>query len=143
MKRTILTLCLVMVAAIASAQYYRVTGNNVYVRKGAGTNFRPVQYTGAYGSEGSVQLNRGTIVRAKGAARNGFMPVQETDPAVVYWGSGWMSTKYLTPATRCRNCNGKGFFAWTCPECNGEGYHFCCDFVGRERCNKCYGIGWY
>ncbi len=146
MKKILLLMLMFAIGIGAFAQTcYKLTGDNVYVRTGPGTNYGKVHYTGAYGSpeDKPVMLAKGAYVFSRGAAKNGFMPVREAAGYATYWGEGWVSTKYLTKATKCVNCNGKGFFNQVCPECGGDAYHACeCDGTGKKICKKCWGIGY-
>lgn len=144
MKKSLFVLLLMVISMGAFAQKcYKLTGDNVYVRKGPGKNYAQVHWSGAYGSPENepVMLSKGAYVYSRGAAKNGFIPVSEIG-ASMFWVEGWISAKYLAPAAKCRTCNGKGYFNQKCPECNGEGVHVCCDYTGKKRCPSCYGIGY-
>jgi hypothetical protein len=143
MKRILLlfTLLLTLAGASYAQVYYRCTGQNVRVRTAPSLKSGIVQYSGAYGSEGPVMLNKGEIVCSLGVQRNGFAKVAHVS-SYNLWDEGWVSLQYLVRAQRCSNCGGKGYFNQRCPECNGDGAHWCCDFTGKKQCSQCHGIGY-
>ncbi len=143
MKRILLlfTLLLTLAGASYAQVYYKCTGQNVRVRTAPSLKSGIVQYSGAYGSEGPAMLDKGEIVRSLGVQRNGFAKVAYTGTYNL-WEWGWVSLQYLVRAQRCSNCGGKGYFNQRCPECDGAGVHACCDFTGKKRCNRCYGVGY-
>ena len=140
----LLSILMMLVCVNASAQqyvYYKSTGTHVNVREGPGKNYGIVEYSGAYGSEGIVQLDKGVIVASDGIVRNGFRHVFYAGTYNL-WEDGWVSQQYLKRCVRCSVCKGKGYFNRKCPECNGTGVHSCCDYTGKARCNSCYGVGY-
>ena len=113
---------------------YRVTGNNVNVREGAGKNY-PVQDDG-FGHK--LQLYKGQIVTG-GQKKNGFVNVEFQ--GAQYFHEGWVSAQFLTPAKVCAKCKGKGGFG-KCPTCNGQGWKVCCNYTGKKLCSSCNGEGY-
>ena len=113
---------------------YRVTGNNVNVREGAGKNY-PVQDDG-FGHK--LQLYKGQIVTG-GQKKNGFVNVEFQ--GAQYFHEGWVSAQFLTPAKVCAKCKGKGGFG-KCPTCNGQGLKVCCRYTGKKLCSACNGKGY-
>ena len=143
-KMLFLSILMMLVCVNANAQqytYYKSTGTHVNVRKGPGKNYGIVEYTGAYGSEGIVQLDKGVIVASDGKVRNGFRHVFYAGTYNL-WEDGWVSQQYLKLCVKCSVCKGKGYFNRKCPECGGVGVHVCCDYTGKARCNSCYGVGY-
>ena len=143
-KMLLLSILMMLVCVNASAQqyvYYKSTGTHVNVREGPGKNYGIVEYSGAYGSEGIVQLDKGVIVASDGIVRNGFRHVFYAGTYNL-WEDGWVSQQYLKRCVRCSVCKGKGYFNRKCPECNGTGVHSCCDYTGKARCSSCYGVGY-
>ena len=125
--------------------YYRCTGDKVNVRKGPGKNYAVLRWEHQM-SSGLQQLYKGHVVKYLGKKQNGFMKVE--DGIDWHWSSfgvGWVSAQYLTPATKCTSCGGKGRFNRICPECNGNGcptYNMgACD-NGYVRCEDCSGVGY-
>ena len=121
--------------------YYRCTGDYVNVRKGPGTKYGKVITGGAKCPNGPAQLFKGQIVVGDGVKRNGFIHIDYFVPTPCI-DSGWVSAKYLVPATKCGSCRGSGTTGRVCPTCNGEGYGYCCNYSGKELCEKCGGIGY-
>ncbi len=115
--------------------HYRVTGNNVNVREGAGKNY-PVQDDGC---GNKLQLYKGQIVTGR-QKKNGFVNVEFQGRQ--YFHDGWVSAQFLTPAKRCAKCKGKGGFG-KCPHCEGLGARMCCYYTGKkEFCSSCNGVGY-
>jgi len=143
MKRLlcIFALLLTLCGAAFAQTFYKCTGDRVRVRTAPSLNSGMVQYSGAYGSEGPVYLDKGEKVVSYGVRRNGFIKVSYYG-SYNLWDTGWVSEKYLKKALRCPVCKGKGYFNQVCPECNGAGVHACCDFTGKKRCNSCGGVGY-
>ena len=146
MKKILLLFVLLSFSLAGVSQtVYRSTGDHVYVRTGPGKNYGHVEFTGAYGSEGHAYLLKGALVKARGAAKNGFLPVKEYDLFSSFWGEGWVSTKYLVKAKRCPDCKGQGIFDAPCPECINDEFsaHSCACFgSGKYHCPTCQGYGW-
>lgn len=145
MKRILFLLLMLTISVGSFAQtHYRVTGDNVNVRTGPGTNYSRVTWSGAYGTRDDqpYQLSKGEIVCSKGATKNGFVPIWG-DAVWMSEETGWVSSKYLTPATKCSVCKGKGNTGQVCPECDGAGMRMCCGWTGYVSCSKCKGHGYY
>ena len=152
-KLQILFLLLFAAMSVNAQSYYRSTGSNVNVRKGPGKNFavhRGDPESGLLMSRGTyLQLAKGEIVKYAGAKKNGFIKIYVANVAADgcgQWGIDqpcWVSSQFLTPATRCSLCRGTGrargrcrsemhgylndMLFWGCPDC---------------RCSKCDGLGW-
>ncbi len=140
----ILVLC-GMATKMDAQSYYRCTSNNVDVRSGPGMKYAVVlcEYQGM--SE-PICISKGYVVKFLGKKQNGFMYVEDTNDW--HWSSfdkGWVPAKFLTPAIKCKSCNGKGHLNKKCPECNGQGCSMMegaeCD-DGYVRCKKCSGAGY-
>ena len=138
----LLALCLTLGTMAASAQtHYRVTGNNVNMRKGPGTNYpRGAAVPGrqGIGYDTPFVLDKGQIVTYEGKRKNGFVYVSE----ITTMAEGWVSAKFLTPATKCTACKGRGNTGRVCPTCHGEGYGYCCNYTGKQLCSRCGGVGY-
>ena len=141
MKRILLLFALIFALGVsASAQvYYRSIGQNVRVRTAPSLKASMVQD----GIMVPVYLYKGQILRGLGVQRNGFTKV-----AFVYNGErriddweGWVATKYLVRAYKCKSCGGEGFYG-TCEFCGGSGFGGCCGLTGKNRCKRCYGYGY-
>lgn len=147
MKRIILilsalTLTCLSVKAQKALYFLKSTGQNVNVRVGPGKNYRVLDCSGAYGSDGlKAQLYKGEVVGTDGIKSNGFTHVYYMG-WYNQWSEGWVSSQYLAPTAKCRACNGVGVFNRKCPDCNGEGYHACCNFTGKAHCKSCEGLGY-
>lgn len=92
MKRTLLLFTLLLSSLISYAQgstEWVLTGDNVNVRTGPGTNYAVMLRNGA-----KVQLFKGDRVISLGETRNGFVKVK---PATGSWpqSSGWVASRYL------------------------------------------------
>lgn len=144
MKRIIMMLAVMMTAMTICAQkYYISTGTNVNVRTGPGKNYSVMNgMGGVHCTSGKIQLGKGELVFNEGVKRNGFIKVSSTGPYPC-WEDGWVSAQYLKPATLCNRCKGKGTTGRVCPECGGQGYAYCCNYTGKELCEKCWGLGYY
>lgn len=139
----IFTIMMVSLSVYAQKQqiYYKSTGTNVNIRKGPGTNYAVQSLDGGvHCGGGKAQLVKDEIVISDGKQRNGFIHVYPADEPC--WEEGWVSAQYLTRATKCSACNGRGNTGRKCPECNGEGVYACCHYSGMEPCPKCWGIGY-
>ncbi|MBR6339913.1 MAG: hypothetical protein IKR63_07295 [Alloprevotella sp.] len=137
MKKVLFLFMLLLFVGTAESyaqKAYRVTGNNVNVREGAGKNY-PVQDDG-FGNK--LQLYKGQIVTG-GQKKNGFVNVEFQGPQ--YFHEGWVSAQFLTPAKVCAKCKGKGGFG-KCPTCNGQGWKVCCNYTGKKLCSACDGEGY-
>lgn len=161
MKRIILLCLAIFLAVGASAQnMYRVTGNNVNVRKGPGKNYGVIAFDGCSGWT-KWQLDKSDIVRYLGKQKNGFMYVEAMQPSscsASYREKGWISSQFLKQMkAKCPNCNGKGFFNRPCtdwPDDEGYGHPHACicqhDVMvpggnysaGKQVCNRCNGAGY-
>jgi hypothetical protein len=141
MKRILLLFALIFALGVsASAQvYYRSIGQNVRVRTAPSLKASIAQNQ----IMEPVHLFKGEIVEGLGVQRNGFTKV-----AHVYTGQGrvedwegWVATKYLVRAYKCKSCGGEGFYG-TCDACGGIGTGGCCGLTGKNRCKRCYGYGY-
>ena len=158
MKR-ILTVLIVLMGtlSIQSQTLYRCTGDNVNVRTGPGMKYK-VAYDDAFLEK--VQLFKGEVVKSRGTARNGFIPITCVAGGTAlgaYYFDGWVSAQYLKPLTRkCQVCKGRGYFNRPCTEydgvpddhpsgclCRGK---FCFHNIeacyGKQHCEECGGIGY-
>lgn len=117
--------------------YYKSTGDRVRVRTAPNLNSGIVQYT--YDGYGNVYLDKGDCVKTKGEVENGFVKVY---CCKAFWDEGWVAEQFLTPATKCKKCDGKGCLNKPCGDCGGEGCDFCCDYDGKEICVSCGGVGY-
>jgi len=162
MRRNMMIFLLVLAPLSVNAQnMYRVTGNNVNVRKGPGKNYAVLTWEDFYGKEQKWQLDKTDVVRYLGKKKNGFMYVEAYQPVAGSIGQdierGWVSTEYLKLMTRkCHSCNGRGYFNRPCDEYPDEGYghgNYCaCSHVlltpngdwpgGKVICKKCKGHGY-
>lgn len=134
-----------MAMSMDAQTYYRCTGNRVNVRSGPGKNYA-VLVCEYQGMNEPQQLMKGHVVKYLGKKQNGFMYVEDTiDWHWSSFGIGWVSSQFLTPATKCTSCNGRGRFNRKCPECHGQGCPMynagSCD-NGYVRCEKCSGAGY-
>lgn len=141
-----LIVCMALFTLIAIptfAQYYKVTGNHVQIRKGPGTSYAKVMYIGE-GMDMShptpAYLNKGNVVKARGTAKNGFLPIQP-GPNCYGCSEGWVSMQYLTKAVKCSACNGEGTRDKVCSVCKGDGGECCIIGVGFRECKSCNGEG--
>ena len=158
MKR-ILTILFILMATLAvhSQTLYRCTGDNVNVRTGPGLKYKVV-YDDNW--QQKVQIFKGVVVKGRGAARNGFIPITCFSGGTALGAmpvDGWVSAQYLKPLTRkCSACNGRGYFNRPCRDYDGEpGYHpslcncngkFCFHnnsaCFGKQHCSVCGGLGY-
>ena len=148
MRRKLLILfslfVLVSIDCFSQDVYYRCTGNNVNVRRGPGTNYGKMNSSGGMKCPmGAIQLFKGDIVLGYNISRNGFIKICNILPHPCMEDEGWVSAQYLVRATRCSSCRGTGNTGRVCPECGGEGFGYCCNYTGKELCDKCGGIGFY
>lgn len=140
MKKILFCLLMLTISLAAFAQTrYRVTATTLNVRTGPGTNYGCMHYPE---TDVVIQFDKGAIVCSKGAARNGFLPV-EVWVNRVESKTGWVSLKYVTPAKKCTACKGSGQSNRVCPSCNGRGAYVCCWGSGYAFCSKCGGKGYY
>ena len=140
MKKVLFLFMLLLFVGTAESyaqKAYRVTGNNVIVRKGPGTKYGVVKNIG-----GTVQLWKGYIVKSDKAPKNGFVHFVYEGAGAGEACDGWVSMKFLKPATKCSACNGRGNTGRKCSACNGEGGRVCCNYTGMELCEKCGGEGY-
>ncbi len=144
MKKYLLMIVLMLTAVGAYSQkqvYYRSTGDNVNIRKGPGKNYSVMSLNGgAHCGAGKAQLYKGDIVVSNGRQRNGFIYVAPAGEPC--WEDGWVSAQFLTRASKCAACNGRGNTGRICPACNGSGVYVCCRYTGMELCERCWGIGY-
>lgn len=149
-RKTLITLLLTMVACVGlHAQtvtgYFKVTADNIYIRKGPGKNYGFVKTSGARGTREGVNAKtwKGMFVESNGKRKNGYVYVTEVGPDF-YWAEdgGWIPQQYLVKATQCPTCKGSGNTGRQCPECGGQGFRYCCLYTGMEQCTKCGGVGY-
>ena len=96
MKRTVLLFTLMLSSLISYSQSrteWVLTGDNVNVRTGPGTNYSVMQRNGS-----KVQLFKGDRVIDLGEVRSGFVKVKPVNGS---WpqSSGWVASRYLRRAT--------------------------------------------
>ena len=140
MKRILLLFALIFALGVsASAQvYYRSIGQNVRVRTAPSLKASIVQNDNTIGP---VHLFKGQIVEGLGVQRNGFTKVAFVyNGGRIYDWKGWVATKYLVRAYKCKSCGGEGFDG-TCDYCGGNGGG-CCGLSGKNSCESCHGYGY-
>lgn len=128
-----------------STQYFRVTANNVVVRKYPNVKARRVKEGLGYGFFNSyISLSKGTIVFNEGKRKNGYVLVSDTYYyAMTKWeDAGWVAAKYLVPAVKCKDCSGEGVLNRKCSYCKGKGCHSCFKADGKMICEACSGVGY-
>ena len=121
--------------------YYIVTSNNVVMRKGPGVNYqRGVTEPGRDSWSAKPYFNKGDILKSSvGKEKNGYVKI--FIPFILT--SGWVAKIFLTPAVKCKKCNGTGHLKSLCKHCNGKGYGYCCNYSGYTPCNRCESIGYH
>ena len=140
MKRILLLFALIFALGVsASAQvYYRSIGQDVRVRTAPSLKASMVQDD----LEIPVYLWKGQIVEGLGVQRNGFTKVAFVyNGGRIYDWKGWVATKYLVRAYKCKSCGREGFYG-TCDACGGVGIGGCCSYTGKNRCKRCGGYGY-
>ena len=128
-----------------STQYFRVTANNVVVRKYPNVKARRVKEGLGYGFFNSyISLSKGAIVFNEGKRKNGYVLVSDTYYyAMTKWeDAGWVAAKFLIPAVKCKDCSGEGVLNQKCTHCNGEGCDWCWRADGQMVCESCDGVGY-
>ena len=133
MKRIVLLFALILTLGVsASAQVvYKCTGDRVRVRTAPNMNSSQKQYDydGGRGLEGAISLYKGELLESTGKQRNGFIEVSPINYVGCGWyGTGWVSAKYLVKVKPCSKCSGFGWLGIvggpkeTCPVCKGKGH---------------------
>lgn len=145
--KKLLFLWLWLLPLMAQAQtYYRCVRDKVNVKCGPGNNYKNVPAQGQVFGYAPYQLFKNQMVKYLGKRQNGFLYVEctsgECDNWHYFFDKGWVSSQFLKPAVRCRNCKGARVCK-RCPpqQCVHKGFEWC--FRTDENvCTVCDGYGW-
>ena len=139
-----MTILLTVMVNGYSQKYYRCNADSVAVRVAPG-DASDIFYiaTPYYNCEvGEVYINKGFVFMSRGAKEDGFIKIYNLYNTIC-WDEGWIPTQCLSPAKKCKLCKGSGITGKTCNVCGGAGDWDCCQYKGKEVCERCKGVGYY